>query len=212
MHIAPPLICIPGDPGGRKSDQEDSRLLAQVCKHKIGQERNKRNKKGKWKKKYKQTTLSDWISQRKQVRSWAISFHHFASPAGVHRLIEAAALESTTAGQVNADRTSLGRLMVHQRHLEACIGEAFDLQDTCSDPHHTAYQPCRGTAYFASGPSSLDGDAKVTATGEVLGTEQCSCRSYAVAPAESAATFDPIGSCNQVFPETWSPLYREVLV
>lgn len=146
------------------------------------------------------------------MRPWAISFHRFASPAGVHKLIEVAALESTTAGLVNAGRTSLERLMVHQRHLEACIGEAFDLQDTCSDPHHTAYQPCRGTAYFASGPSSLDGDAKATATGEVLGIEQCSCRSHAGAPVESAATSDPIGSCNQALPETWSPLYREVLV
>lgn len=52
---------------------------------------------------------------------------------------------------------------------------------------------------------------KVTATGEVLGIEQCSCRSYAGVPEESVATSVQIGSCSQVFPATKSLLSLEAL-
>lgn len=113
----------------------------------------------------------------------------------------------------NAGQTNLARPRALQHHpAEAYTVEVFGPQGTCSGLRHTAYQPCRGTAYSASGPSWAGGDArKVTATGEVLGTEQCSCRSYAGVPEESVATSALIGSCNQVFPATRSLLSLEAL-
>jgi hypothetical protein len=67
--------------------------------------------------------------------------------------IEAAAQESTIAGLVNADQTNLGIPKALRLRLEAYIAGASDLWDTCFVPHHTAYQPCRGTAYSASAQS-----------------------------------------------------------
>jgi hypothetical protein len=64
--------------------------------------------------------------------------------------IEAVAQESTIAALANVDQTSLERPMALRLHLEACIVEVSDLWDTCSVLHHTACQPCRGTAYSAS--------------------------------------------------------------
>lgn len=76
-----------------------------------------------------------------------ISYHHHGP------LIEAAAQESTIAGLVNADQTNPVIQKVPLLRLEACIAGASDPWGTCSVPHHTACQTCRGIAYSASGQS-----------------------------------------------------------
>jgi hypothetical protein len=91
------------------------------------------------------------LESRKESKSKCRrSFRHFISPP-YGFLIEAAAQESTIAGLVNADQTIPEIPKAPRVLLEACIAGEFDPWGTCFVPHRTAYQPCRGIAYSASG-------------------------------------------------------------
>lgn len=164
-----------------------------------------------WEKKKTRIPHEQLESRNESKNKCRRSFRHFISPPQGF-LIEAVAQESTIAGLVNADQTNPEKPKAPRRLPGACIAEESDPWGTCFVPHHTAYQPCRGTAYSASGQSWADEDVKkVTVRDEGLGTELCSCHSCAEAPEESVATFDLIGSYSQAFLVTWSPWNLEVL-